>query len=303
MNINYCYLILNILFVMVGIFYIKNKGLTLKQELCLLGIYLLFTLISFSYMNGIVNSIFHLKFLNTKAYLFLLIIINIIMLFTINHPIKFGYKALNYLLFVIIMIIFGATLSVVLGNKFNSFYIMDIQNAVNFIDLSFVAFIIYLISMSIMYIGYQLFSDEDIKTKIFTSPKRKIFKKKDEDEYIPDDFFSDDSYKDENTKMILTPEQLLSYRDKGLYINGVNVSIIFEDSNKENIVKNYYILNEDIHAKLMNGYTLEENQMLKDICMKLQVGNLTGIDLNNVSILNRINIDEYNLLKKVFGIN
>lgn len=94
---------------------------------------------------------------------------------------------------------------------------------------------------------------------------------------------------------------MLQYnRENGLYINGVECSIIFEDSNQENIVKNYYILQNDIHAKLVNGYTLEENRMLKNICMKLQVGNIGNIDIHNISILNKISVEEYNLLKKIF---
>ena len=53
----------------------------------------------------------------------------------------------------------------------------------------------------------------------------------------------------------------------------------------------------------MNGYTLKENKMLKSICLKLQVNNLRSIDLSNVSILNKISVEEYLLLKEVFGMN
>ena len=52
----------------------------------------------------------------------------------------------------------------------------------------------------------------------------------------------------------------------------------------------------------MNGFTLEENQLLKSICTKLQVSNLNYIDLHNASILNRVSVEEYNFLKKLMGV-
>ena len=54
---------------------------------------------------------------------------------------------------------------------------------------------------------------------------------------------------------------------------------------------------------MVNGYTLKENKMLRSICMKLQVNNLACIDMSNISILNKISIEEYKLLKDVFNIN
>jgi hypothetical protein len=99
---------------------------------------------------------------------------------------------------------------------------------------------------------------------------------------------------------ILSPQELLSLPNKQQFsINGVECSIIFEDSIPENIIKNYHILLNDISAKLVNGYTLKENQLLKNICAKLQTNNLNCIDLNNLSILNKISIEEYNLLKQI----
>ena len=297
MKINICYLILNILFLLTARFYLQNKNLSTKQKIIAVISYLLFTIISYPYISEIINSIFQLKYLNVKSYLLLLITTNIIMLITINRSIKLAYKIPNYLLYIIITIILGSILSVVLGNKFNTFYIMDIKNAINFMDLSFVIFILYLIIISLIYIGYKIF-DKDINKKVeINLPKIKIPNLK-----LPKISILNKTKNKKSEKNILTPEEIFNYQyNDNFYINGEECSIIFEDSNKENIIKNYYILNEDIHARLMNGYTLEENKMLRNICMKLQISNVRTVNLNNTNILNRISVEEYNLLKKVLS--
>ena len=81
------------------------------------------------------------------------------------------------------------------------------------------------------------------------------------------------------------------------YIDGIDCSIIFEDTSKETALKNYYILLNDINAKLTNGYTLKENIKLKNIINKLNIKDLNNINLD-VNQLNKITIDEYNLLKR-----
>ena len=43
--------------------------------------------------------------------------------------------------------------------------------------------------------------------------------------------------------------------------------------------------------------------MLKNICLKLQVTRLANIDMSNVSILNKISIEEYKLLRNIFNLN
>ena len=291
MSTNVCYIILNILFLMVARIKVNELKLSRNYKLVLLGGYLLFTLFSYSYVSGIMNNIFKLKFLDVKYYLLLLVISNVIMIYSLNKPVKLVYKVINIVLYVSLTIILGATLSVVLGNKINTFYVMDIKNAINFVDLSFVLFIIYLIAVSLIYIGSHIFSSEG-----FT--KENIFKKV--------------SFKDIRESLlnlavfreveddVLTPEEILNYRyDDSFNINGVDASIIFEDSVDENIIKNYYILTEDINARLMNGYTLEENKMLKNVCLKLHTGNLKSVDLSNTNIINKISVDEYNLLKRV----
>jgi len=198
---------------------------------------------------------------------------------------------------------------------------MDVANAVNFIDLSMVIFMIYLILLSVIYIGDYFFFhkkellEEELETEVFSEIPKKIISKI-KNIHIPKVKVSrikKEKKKEKKQKKdavvtkeqkYLSPEELLNYnRQDGFYIHGVECSIIFEDSNQENIVKNYYILLQDIKARLVNGYTLEENRMLKGICQKLQVSNLGSVDINNVSLLNKISVDEYMLLRRVLGVN
>ena len=95
-------------------------------------------------------------------------------------------------------------------------------------------------------------------------------------------------------------EVLRNVNNKDLFtINGIECGIIFEDSIPDNIVKNYQILSNNINEKLVNGYTLEENKLLKSICTKLETTNIDKIDLNNLSILNKITAEEYTFLKRI----
>lgn len=305
-SINFCYIVSMVLLFIVMNLFLTTKGVNYKIRYFINLIYVIGTILSFNYVNGIFKSIFSLKYLSVKTYLFIIMLTNAIVLFTINKKVKLGYKIANFTLFIVLTIIFGSTLSIVLGNKFDALYVMDISNAVNFIDLSLVIFILYIILMTIIYIGYYLFNvkDETEEKKPVTSKKSWEFKKISNLINLKKKQEQSSSLKNQNhspKQNLLTPEELLQYnRENGLYINGVECSIIFEDSNQENIVKNYYILQNDIHAKLVNGYTLEENRMLKNICMKLQVGNIGNIDIHNISILNKISVEEYNLLKKIF---
>lgn len=310
-NIHAIYLIINILGFIVLSLYLKSKGAPQKKKIIGLIAYLLISILIFPYMNGVTKEIFQLRFLSVKIYLIVIIVTNMIILVTINKPIKLGYKIANYLLFILLTIILGATAAVVLGNRFESFYIMDVGNAVNFIDLSLVLFMLYLIVISLIYIGYYLFDEkkdevedriDETLEKVKTLPKANWHFSFQEALPFKNMIKKSKNHQSENrTTKVLSADELLNYNLKeGFYIHGVECSIIFEDSQKENIVKNYHILLNDIHAHLVNGYTLEENKMLKDICMKLQVGNLNSINLQNAAILNRVSVEEYNLLKKIF---
>lgn len=307
-DINLCYFIFVCLSIIVLNIYLKRFQAQKSLKWIINIVYLIIHVLTFNYFNGILNNIFDLSYLSVKLYLIIIVITNCIFLKTINQKTKVAYSVLNYILFALLTIIFGATLAIILGNKYESFYIMDVANAVNFIDLSFVIFLIYLIVICLVTIGYELFEKNTSKELNLSKWNLSNIKIPNIEPIIMK--FQKKFHNKEKTNIstnhqfILTEEELLNYNlNNGLYIDGVECSIIFEDSNQDNIIKNYHILLNDIHARLVNGYTLEENQMLKSICTKLQVSTLSHIDISNVSILNKISIEEYNLLRKVFGLN
>ena len=85
--------------------------------------------------------------------------------------------------------------------------------------------------------------------------------------------------------------------DNNFIIDGKDCSFIFNDPNKENAMKNYYILLTDVNARLTNGYTLDENIRINNILTKLRVTNINDFNLMNMEVLSKISVDEYNLLK------
>lgn len=271
-NINICYLVCNILLLIVLNLYLKSKIIS-KQKRAIYNVLALFlSIITFIYINEIVIGIFKLKYLSVKYYLLLIIVVNFITLITINKNIKYLYKVVNYTLYILITMIFLSCIFIILGNYIDILYLMDISNSITLMNISFVIFIIYLIIFSIIYIGYYIFS---------SNKKLKVVENK-------------------NSKTTLSREELLNYSDKNNFsINGVDCSIIFEDSNQDNILKNYMILVENIDAKMVNGFTLEENKLLKNICIKLNVNNLSSIDIGNINVLNKISIEEYTFLKSI----
>ena len=298
LKINPSYFILLILCFFVIMISFKKKNVKPREKKIAVILYLFVAIFSFSYINGIISSIFKLEYLSVKMYLILVVLINAIMLFTINKDVKLVYKILNYSLFILITIIFGATVAIIIGNKNNNFYLMDVSNAINLIDLSMVIFILYLICLCLTYIGYSLF--EDKQTRVLPLSKEKTNVKLKITNWLSRKFIKN---KKSPQKKLISKDQLLNFdREKKLYISGEECNIIFEDSNRDNIYKNYQILSQDIHARMMNGYTLKENKMLKSICIKLQVNSLANIDISNLSILNKISIEEYMLLKEVFGV-
>lgn len=292
-------LILEILFWIVAMLFMDKKNLEKKYKVIFTIGYIIISILTFSYLNGLVVNIFKLKYLSVKTYLIVIVIVNAISLFTMNKKIKPIYSALNYILFITMIIILGSTIAIILGNKIPVFYVMDVKNAVNFIDISMIIFIFYLICLCLTYIGYSFFENkEEIQEK--SKEKFTLWKKEQENKKKQLSFVKK---KKESIPSITKEELLMHDRTIPLYIHDEDCSIIFEDSNTENIYKNYQILAHDIHAKMVNGYTLEENKMLKNICLKLQVTRLANIDMNNVSILNKISIEEYQLLRNIFNLN
>ena len=308
-EINICYVILNLLLLIDLKFYLQTKSIQKRYKNLILLMALTVSIIFFSYGNGLIISIFDLKYLSVKIYLLSVIATNIITLYTFNKELPLGYSTLNYTLFILIMIIFGSIVAIILGNKFEQFYIMDISNAITLIDLSLVSFFLYLIIFSLIYIGDYIFRQHSLQERKEMVKSKNIElakKRKSHQEHWQTKILAWKEKKQAkkhetiNQKPILSEEELLNYQDKQrFYINGVDCSIIFEDSKKENIIKNYHILLNDMEAKLVNGYTLKENKLLRSICMKLRISNLNYIDLDNTSLLNRISPEEYNFLKSI----
>lgn len=300
-DINICYLVLVALLLIVLYLFLRQKPITRIKRISILLIVLIISIYLSRYFNGVFQSIFDLKYLSVKTYLLIIVTTNIICLITMNKQLRFVYSVLNYTLFILIAIFFISIIIIVIGNYFEPLYTMDIQNTIALIDLSLVIFIIYMIIVSLTYIGYTIILPSQVKTSEETSVSNKI-----KQQLLSFKSFSKIKKKTENkvTTNILTPEELLGYKDKNnFYINDVECSIIFEDSNQENIIKNYHILLKDINSKLVNGFTLKENQLLKSICLKLQIGDLSSIDFNNTNIINRISVEEYQFLKKILEIN
>lgn len=272
-NLKILYLILIILVMAIINIILYKKNINSNYKYLINGISLILISLITNYLKDYLNGIFNLNFLSVKFYLIILIITNIILLITIKKNIKRTYKIINYILFSLITLILIINICMIIGSNLNILPEHLGQYIVMLLNISVILFIIYLTIISIIYIIQNL---------------RNINIKK-------------NTYKEENTRNILLPEELLATINKEEFsIDGVECSIIFEDSIPDNIIKNYHILIRDINAKMVNGYTLEENKMLKSICTKLQVTNLNNIDLNNLSILNKITPEEYTFLKRIY---
>ena len=154
-----------------------------------------------------------------------------------------------------------------------------------------ILFVIYLCVISLIFIIRNIFFSKNVQEDIFKLKKCILF--------VIKGFKNNLEFKKKSNASILTEEELFSMDKKNLYINGIDCSIIFEDSVRDNIFINYQILTKDINATMVNGFTLEENKLLKSICSKLGINNLENIDLDNRVILNKIDVLEYNLLKKI----
>ena len=322
-DVNILLVVLDILFLIISFLFFNKKGYNTRIKDLFVISYTLINLFLFSYLNSIFQGVFTLKYLSTKLYLITVLITLFIFLYTFNKKVKLIYKLANYLTTILTSIILLVNLYIVISNKLKLFNIIPINKAILLMNISCIIFFVYLTILSISYIIYntkkialsskrinELSKFSKIKqrkelklppiklNKIVNSKKEKKFK-------IPSKKNSvklEESVLPNNKEISL--EQLLNYKvGDNFYINGIDCSIIFCDSNKENIVKNYKILSTDITAKLVNGYTLEENIMIKNICTKLNVNNLSSIDINNFTILNLISVDEYMFLKKIFNEN
>ena len=303
-NLKILYLILIILIMTIINIILNKKQIASNYKYLINGIALIALALITNYFSDIIEGIFNLNFLSVKFYIVILIITNTITLITIQKKIRPIYKIINYLLFGFITIFLSSILIIVTGTKLKLLSSSISQYSIVLLNISIIIFIIYLTIISTIYIIKNLSNKETIKVtksnKLKETAKEKIHslknlvlkriktRKKIET-------------KKEKQQNILSLEELLTLSNKEEFrINGVECSIIFEDSIPENIIKNYHILLNDINDKLVNGYTLEENKLLKSICTKLQVNNLKYIDIKNISILNKISVEEYNFLKQIY---
>lgn len=275
LNSKIFYLILIILIMSIINIILAKKKINSNYKYLINGISLILMSLITTYYKELVDTIFNLKYLSIKLYMIMLIIVNIITIYTLNKRINKTYKIANYLLFGIINIILTIILILVLGINLNLLKNTYSTYNILLINSSIIIFIIYLVSISIIYIY-----------KILTRKQKEVLE--------------ENTYDYEAREIILTKEELLSISNKELFtINGVECGIIFEDSIPDNIFKNYHILLNNINDKLVNGYTLEENKILKSICTKLEIRNLDNLDLDNLSILNKITPEEYTFLKGI----
>ena len=289
-NMNIGYVALSILILIVSLLFLSKKKVNNTLREIYIILYVTLAWVGFYFFNDILNSIFDFKFLSVKLYLILLIIGNIIMIININFNIRKVYKIINYMLFTTNLLIFITNIVIIIGNKYNIFVIASLEDVTTLTDINFIIFISYLIIMCIMYIFLDVLAIVQEKIKILKydlkEKKEKTKKQKELSPVIP--------------KESLSNQNVVYYKkdgQDGFFIDGIDCSIIFEDDNKDNIIKNYYILLNDVNAKLINGYTLNEYKKIKNIINKLNIKDLNNIELD-VNKLSKITIDEYNLLKR-----
>lgn len=300
-NINLYYISLVLTILIASLLFLVPRikhGITIEFYL------IVFTTISwygFYLFNDILNSIFSLSYLSIKTYLILLIIGNVITIVTLNYKLDITYKIINYLLFTSNILIFITNILLLINSRLNIFSNIDTNIIIKVIDINIIIFLLYIEIIFLTYI-----------TKPFINKiKEKIKSKKLEDEQgdyesfqpatqvvepsIPEPIYAYHPPKENISYNTSTPKEF-DPRDL-FYINGVDCSAIFYESDKDTILKNYSILKKDINAKLTNGCTLVEYTKILNIINKLGIKDVNSISLD-LNQLSKINVDEYNLLKK-----
>lgn len=284
-SMNISYVTLSILVLIVSLLFLSKKKVNSVIKEFYIIVYVSVAWIGFYFLNDPLNTIFNFKFLSIKLYLILLIIGNIIMLININFKINIIYKITNYMLFATNTLIFAANTAIILSNKYINSQIVPLESITTLIDINLIIFIFYLITICIIYIivfTVNLVNNIKLRKLNMQKPKKETIE---EPLTVPNQTSKEKVY------------SLKENNQEGFYIDGIDCSIIFEDENQDNIMKNYYILLNDVNAKLTNGYTINEYKKIKNIINKLNIKDLNNIELD-VNKLNKITIDEYNILKK-----
>lgn len=308
-NINIYLLLIEGLLFIIFLLFLRKKNIHERIKDILIILFSLTLICLFNFLNNPFNMIFKFNYLSIKLYLVILTIIYGIFLYSINNrKLKFLNKLLSLTLFIVANIFLIMIIYIILTNKFSFLSKIDISKSLRLNNLTIIIFINYITINLILYIVKLIGSNKINFKKMFfknLNLKEKIKFQKSRLENIS--FIKKRKKEEKNEELligkkinILSNEELLSYDiNKEFYINGVECSIIFYDSNKDNIIKNYHILINDINGLLVNGYTLEENKLLKAICEKLNTNNLFNINLSNINILNKLSIEEYKLLQRI----
>ena len=302
-NINLGYLSLVIILFIVSFIFLSNKGINKFFIELFIIVYVLISWIGFYYLNDVFNIVFQLKYLDVKLYLILLIVGNIIMIANINLKMPIYYKVINYAMFLTNIIMFIANVTLIIASKIGAVEMTSLSQITKLININFIVFICYLDLMGIIYVGEYLSRKIKFKRKAAEILKQESLKENISVEpEVLDDIERVES--NDNEVAVNVSNDDIVNKD-GFFIDGIDCSVIFEDRDKENIAKNYYILLNDVNARLTNGYTVSEYTKIKSIMNKLNIKDLNSINLD-INVLNRITIDEYNILKNYLnkrGIN
>lgn len=301
-NINLGYLSLVIILFIVSFIFLSNKGINKFFIELFIIVYVLISWIGFYYLNDVFNIIFELKYLDVKLYLILLIVGNIIMIANINLKMPIYYKVINYAMFLTNIIMFIANVMLIIASRIGTVEMTSLSHITKFININFIAFICYLDLMGIIYIGEYLSHKIKFKIKATEILKQESLK---EDVVTEPEVLENVEIVESDNDVATNVNSGDMVNKDGFFIDGIDCSVIFEDSDKENIAKNYYILLNDVNAKLTNGYTVSEYTKIKRIMNKLNIKDLNSINLD-INVLNQITIDEYNILKNYLnkrGIN
>ena len=281
-NINFVYVILFIsLFIASFLYlYINNKKRFITSFIV---IYVFFTVMSFSYFNSLFNSVFSYDYSSIRVYLIVLIITNLIAIFTVNFKVNIVNKVFNYILLISSSIIFFINLFIFLAYNFDIVDI-DVNRMIFFIDLDIIIFALYIIISCVSYIGRIIYIEVKnyIRRVKYDNRLSNDLVLDNKEEVVVNNDIKDSNVIIDNNKFI---------------IDGKDCSFIFNDPNRENVIRNYYILLTDVNARLVNGYTVDENIRIINILNRLNIKDINNVDLMNMEILGKISIDEYNLLK------
>ena len=243
-------------------------------------VYIVIFVMSFNYFDSLFNSVFSFSYSSIRFYLIILIITNVIGLITVNFEINIFSKIVNYILLISSGVIFVINILLFVNSNI-SIVDISIDNIIYFIDLDIIIFIGYLMIILSSYIV------KNISVEINNYIKR-IRYREDKIEIVDDNVIVN-NIDVKNDDIVVDSDKFI--------IDGKDCSFIFNDPNRENVIRNYYILLTNVNARLVNGYTVDENIRINNILNRLNVKDINNLDLININTLSKISIDEYNLLK------